>query len=129
MWLHYFGPHSIHYGDLDYAENDRLHVDTYSQKATRTDDAIGRLLHFLDESDLADDTLVILHSDHGESLGEHGFIGHGRYLYEDNLRVPLIMRWPSSLPSGKTLAIARTCAQKASCESRTPLGAPVVPEV
>jgi len=103
VWIHYFGPHSIRYVDLDYIENNRRHVATYSQKAVGTDDAIGRLLRFLDESGLADDTLVILHSDHGESLGEHGYIGHGRFLYEDNLRVPLIMRWPSSLPRGRRI--------------------------
>lgn len=92
VWLHYFGPHSIQYEDLDNSENVRLHVATYSQKARRTDDAIGRVLRFLDESGLTDETLVILHSDHGESLGEHGYVGHGRFLYEDNLRVPLIDR-------------------------------------
>ena len=101
LWVHYFGPHSVNYEDLDILENERLHVATYSKKTAATDRALGPLLAFLDDEGLKDETLVLFHSDHGESLWEHGDVGHGRYLYEDNLRVPLVMRWPALIPRGK----------------------------
>jgi len=101
LWAHYFGPHSIEDMNKSSAENLKRHIDTYPDKVVRADMAVGRLLKTLDTYGLSDNTLVILHADHGESLGQHGFIGHGRYLYEDDLRVPLIMRWPGKLPTGK----------------------------
>ena len=49
-----------------------------------------------------DPALLVLTSDHGESLGEHGYyFAHGEYLYEGTLLVPLILRWPGHVPAGK----------------------------
>ncbi|MFQ5458796.1 MAG: sulfatase, partial [Myxococcota bacterium] len=103
LWVHYFGPHSHLEARLDAAENERRHVASYADKVARTDTEIGRLLAFLDTRGLTEDTLVILHADHGESLGERGFVGHGQYLYENTLRVPLVMRWPGRVPAGRRL--------------------------
>lgn len=100
FWVHYYGPHSHPDATVHGKENNKKHLATYSLKVTNTDYQVGRLLDALDEAGLRDRTLVILHSDHGESLGEHGFIGHGAFLYQDNLRVPLIMRWPGRIPAG-----------------------------
>ncbi|HEX5011265.1 MAG TPA: sulfatase [Planctomycetota bacterium] len=58
------------------------------------DDFVGHVLEALDQAGLADDTLVLLTSDHGEEFGEHGFFGHGETLYEEAVRVPLIARLP-----------------------------------
>ncbi len=52
---------------------------------------------------LRDSTLLILTADHGESLGEHDYVGHGRHLYDPILRVPLIMRYPGRIPPGKVI--------------------------
>jgi choline-sulfatase len=98
LWVHYFGPHDLPDIALNVFENATIHVDTYADKVVRTDREIGRLIAGLG-TDL-DRMLVILHADHGESLGEHEFVGHGRYLFEDNLRVPLIVRWPGHVPAG-----------------------------
>ncbi len=52
---------------------------------------MGKLIHFLKANGLWDETLFIFASDHGEEFGEHGWIGHSTTLYEESLRVPLVM--------------------------------------
>jgi arylsulfatase A-like enzyme len=100
LWIHYFGPHSHPDSRDNFLVTLRKHVDSYPDKVENTDREVGRVLEHLETAGIADDTMVILHADHGESLQEHGFVGHGRYLYEDNLRVPLIIRWRGRLPEG-----------------------------
>src|SRR6185436_5875330 len=64
------------------------------------DSRLGELFARLDRLDLSDRTLVIITSDHGESLGEHGLYTHGSSLHEEQVRVPLILRLPGRLPAG-----------------------------
>jgi arylsulfatase A-like enzyme len=59
-----------------------------------TDNEIGRLLGFLDASDMRDETLVIVTADHGEAFWEHGAGSHGRSVYDEEIRVPLIFNSP-----------------------------------
>ncbi|HVH18959.1 MAG TPA: sulfatase [Myxococcota bacterium] len=49
-------------------------------------------------------TLVAITSDHGESFGEHDYFSHGAHLYEDNVRVPLLVRWPDGRAAGTRVA-------------------------
>lgn len=63
------------------------------------DDNIGRLLDYLDRSGLADNTIVIYTSDQGWFLGEHGWFDK-RWMYEESLRMPLLVRWPKHIPAG-----------------------------
>ena len=70
----------------------------YHSELAFTDSEVGRLLSRLDELELADDTLVILVSDHGEEFFDHDRWGHQRTLYDEVVRVPLIMRLPGVLP-------------------------------
>lgn len=63
------------------------------------DHEVGRLLHFLNEQQLAQDTLVVFTSDHGELAGSHGKYRKGEP-EEESLRVPLIMRLPGRIPAG-----------------------------
>ena len=65
------------------------------------DDQVGRMLDALEESGQAEDTLVIFTSDHGETLGDHGLICKGCRFYEGLVRVPLILRWPGRIESGR----------------------------
>ena len=65
------------------------------------DDQVGRMLDALEESGQAEDTLVIFTSDHGETLGDHGLICKGCRFYEGLVRVPLILRWPGRVESGR----------------------------
>jgi choline-sulfatase len=64
-----------------------------------SDHCIGRILAHLEASGLAEDTLVIYTSDHGESLGEHGML-QKRNFYEGAMRVPCLFRLPGRIPAG-----------------------------
>ena len=64
------------------------------------DRQVGRLLDYLKESGQEQDTLVVFHSDHGETLGDHGIYLKGPYMYECNVHVPLILRLPGVIPAG-----------------------------
>ena len=62
------------------------------------DSQIGRLLEFLDDLNLTEKTLIVLSSDHGECFGEHGtYFNHGENLYDESLKVPLIIKHPKLL--------------------------------
>ncbi|MEM7374827.1 MAG: sulfatase [Bacteroidota bacterium] len=64
------------------------------------DEGIGRLLAYLDEQGLSDQTLVIYTTDNGFYLGEHGWYDK-RFMYEPSLRIPLLMRYPNAIESGQ----------------------------
>ncbi len=63
---------------------------------------IGLILDALDESGLAENTLVVFTSDHGHFLGHHGLIAKGPFHYEDLIRVPMVVRQPGVVPAGRT---------------------------
>jgi arylsulfatase A-like enzyme len=76
-------------------EADRRHlVDLYDGNLLRADDATGRLLGALRSRTDWDRTVVLVTSDHGEALTEHGLIGHNAAVYDEMLRVPFILRIP-----------------------------------
>ncbi len=52
---------------------------------------------------LEKDTLVVITSDHGEGLMQHGHLAHGIHLYEEAVRVPLLFRWPNHIPHAQTI--------------------------
>ncbi|WBB58510.1 sulfatase-like hydrolase/transferase [Streptomyces sp. WMMC500] len=79
-------------------------VHNYYAMVALIDDEVGRILAALDEAGLADDTLVVFTSDHGENLGDHGLLLKGPMFYEGAVRVPLVMRWPAGLPAGERRA-------------------------
>ena len=66
------------------------------------DHHIGRMLDALDRTGLAENTLVIFSSGHGDCLGDHGFWHKGILSFEEMLRVPLIVRFPGRVPAGAT---------------------------
>lgn len=73
----------------------------YAALVAHVDAEVGRILDALDATGLADNTLVIFTSDHGEHLGDHGRVGKGAPGYDSCLRVPLLMRWPGEIPEGE----------------------------
>ena len=75
-------------------------IDFYDAEIAETDAHIGTVLNALENLGLADNTIVIVTADHGEGLGEHGHYHHGYTLYEDQIRIPLILRWPGG-PKGE----------------------------
>lgn len=86
---------------LDVTETEEIRTRTaYYGLVSAMDRMIGRVLDRLEALGLADDTLVVYASDHGEQLGEHGQWWKHTFL-EDSVKVPLIMRWPRGLPAGE----------------------------
>jgi arylsulfatase A-like enzyme len=65
------------------------------------DDNVGRLLDFLKESNLDENTIVVYTSDQGFFLGDHGMYDK-RFMYEESLRMPLLVRWPATVRAGST---------------------------
>jgi arylsulfatase A-like enzyme len=81
------------------ADEIRFLDDLYTGGVLSVDARIGELLDLLKSSRLDDDTIVIFTSDHGEEFMEHGSIVHTKTLYDEVLRVPLILRGPE-IPRG-----------------------------
>jgi arylsulfatase A-like enzyme len=63
------------------------------------DEGVGRLLKFLDDEGLAEDTIVVYSADQGFYLGEHGWFDK-RWIFEESLRAPLLVRWPGVVTPG-----------------------------
>ncbi|HWG84343.1 MAG TPA: sulfatase-like hydrolase/transferase [Deinococcales bacterium] len=103
-------------------------IDRYLGMVELMDHETGRILAALDLLGLAENTLVVFTSDHGELLGEHGIWMKGPLHYDGVLRVPLLARWPRGLPAG------RSDAHLASLTDLAPTflaaaGVPVPPEM
>lgn len=77
-------------------------VKDFMRSGAAIDDNIGRLLDYLEESGLAENTVVIYTADQGYFLGEHGFFDK-RMIYEESLRMPFVIRYPKEIPAGKRL--------------------------
>jgi arylsulfatase A-like enzyme len=75
------------------------YIKDYLRCIAAVDDNLGRVLKYLDESGLADNTIVVYSSDQGFYLGEHGWFDK-RWIYEESLRTPLIVRWPGVVQAG-----------------------------
>jgi len=75
-------------------EAHRATFDDYDRCIREVDHYVGELLQTLDELGLADRTLVVLTSDHGEAFGEHVVIGHGFSYHQEAVHVPLVFRGP-----------------------------------
>jgi len=76
------------------------YIKDYLACVASVDDNIGRLLDHLDQTGLAENTIVIYTSDQGFYLGEHGWYDK-RFMYEESLRTPLVMRYPKAVPAGQ----------------------------
>ncbi|HIG10034.1 MAG: sulfatase-like hydrolase/transferase [bacterium] len=100
LWVHYFEPHQP-YPAAD-ALPMRFRQRPYDGEIHAADTALGQLLAHLGNIGRREETLVVVTSDHGESLGEHGEASHSYFAYQGTLHVPLIMAH-GSLPRGYTV--------------------------
>ncbi len=87
VWVHVYDPHATYDAPSEWAA--RFSADPYLGEVSWTDAALGVLIDRL--STHSRPTLVIVTSDHGEGLGDHGELTHGIFAYEATLRVPLIV--------------------------------------
>ncbi len=94
------GPGRVAMCDVTEAQMREIIAHTYGM-VSLVDDTVGRMLAALDEMGLAEDTIVMFCSDHGELLGDHGLLYKGPYHYEGLLRIPMLWRWPTGLPAGR----------------------------
>ncbi len=78
----------------------RVLTDFYDAEIAGQDAELGRLLDELHRSGAPENSMVIITSDHGEGLGEHGFFGHGFVVYGELMNVPLIIKYPAEYPVG-----------------------------
>lgn len=83
------------------AEAVQIELDAYDACVAYLDAQLGRLFQALRERTLLEKTLIVITSDHGEGLSDHGRMGHSHNLYREAIHVPLIMRLPAVLPEGK----------------------------
>lgn len=127
LWVHFFDPHAPYGPPRRYlkdlqgrtrfegwdedairagtwvptpAERERIH-QLYLGEVRWVDDAVGRFLGELKRRNLYDDTLIVLVSDHGEEFWEHDSYGHGHTLYDELLHVPLLVKLPRSIRTGR----------------------------
>ncbi len=76
------------------------YIKDYLRCVASVDASVGRLLDYLDGNNLADDTIVIYTSDQGFFLGDHGWYDK-RFIYEESLRMPFLMRYPREIAAGQ----------------------------
>jgi arylsulfatase A-like enzyme/predicted Zn-dependent protease len=94
LWIHLFDPHSPY--DPPPPFRDLYPGRPYLGEIAFADSEIGRLLGYLDREKLRKTTAIVFAGDHGESFGEHEETGHGFFIYQPTLQVPLIVSAPSA---------------------------------
>ncbi|WP_337652966.1 sulfatase [Halomontanus rarus] len=102
-WVHYFDVHEPRNAPPAFLDDH----DEYTAAMMHVDRHVGTLLEELEARDLTDETLVVLTGDHGEALDEHGYTGHGRTLYDEELHIPLVFAH-ESLPADTVETQVRT---------------------
>ncbi len=94
LFVHFFDPHFPYAAPAPFAERHTGRHAAYGGEVSYADHCVGQVIEHLRERGLYDSTLIIVTSDHGEMLGEHGEDSHGYLLYQGALRVPLVVRLP-----------------------------------
>ena len=98
VFAHIYEPHT------PYTPPDRFKsADPYDGEVSYADEIIGRLLEHLRAKGWYDEALIVLFSDHGEGLGDHGEEEHGIFLYRETVRVPLVIKLPRSMSAGRRI--------------------------
>ncbi|REJ69824.1 MAG: tetratricopeptide repeat protein [Planctomycetota bacterium] len=90
LFVHYFDPHAPYDPPEEFAK--LFPRDSYAAEIAFADDQVGRLLSKLQELGLYDSATVIITSDHGEGLGEHGEETHSFFIYQTTAHVPLVFK-------------------------------------
>ena len=104
-WNKAYGPKNKAFEEANLEGDDLIrwkyqrYIKDYLRCIASVDDNVGRLLDYLDESGLAKNTIVIYTSDQGFYLGDHGWFDK-RFMYEESLRSPLMIRWPGHVNPG-----------------------------
>jgi len=115
LFVHYYDPHDPYVAPESFAcryvpqKKDPTWIETrvgqYDAEIAYTDHEIGNLIKTLEWMGHIDDTLIVITSDHGEGLGQHGHLGHTINLYEELVRVPLLFYWPNHIPRDRIINV------------------------
>ncbi len=117
FWLHLYDPHSPY--DPPEPFRSEYRERPYDGEIAYADHELGRLIAWLKQNNIYDNSLIVFLSDHGESLGDHGEKEHGFFVYDSTVRIPLIVKPPAGSgirPSRvarpvETVAVAPTMAR------------------
>jgi choline-sulfatase len=102
-WFHFFDPHAqyvAHEGSPDMSQKGQFGAtrNLYDQEIWYTDKHIGRVLDYVASQPWADETAIVMTADHGEAFYEHGMLFHGSEIWEELVRVPLLVYVPGAEP-------------------------------
>lgn len=95
LWLHYIDPHEPYLEHSKHRFGPKP-IDRYDGEIASTDEQIGALLEELKRLGMSERTLIVLSADHGEEFEEHGRRFHGKQLYDESTRVPLVISVPGA---------------------------------
>lgn len=111
LFVHYWDPHSPYIPPRPFLSRfapernssrpSKQVIRLYDGEIAFVDSEIGRLFAALKKRDLEENTLVVVTSDHGEGLFQHDHISHSINIYEEAVRVPLLLRWPHRIVQGQ----------------------------
>jgi arylsulfatase A-like enzyme/Tfp pilus assembly protein PilF len=119
LWMHLYDPHFPYHPPEPYSRE--YAAQPYDGEIAFADEQVGRLLRFLKDKGIYQNTVIVLCGDHGESLGEHGEKTHGFFIYNATMHVPLIIRLPEQLPGQlPEKTAARTLADPVSLADLMP---------
>jgi len=93
LWVHVYDPHDPYDAPEPYKSR---FSDPYDGEIAYSDATLGRLFAVLQKASLYDGCLIAVMADHGEAFGEHGERSHGIFLYDETIRVPLIIKLPGN---------------------------------
>jgi arylsulfatase A-like enzyme/Flp pilus assembly protein TadD len=99
LFLHLYEPHKPYTPPARFAE-----YAPYDGEIAYSDEIVGRLIGYLRAHQIYDASTIVLLSDHGEGLGDHGEQEHGLFLYDETIHVPLIIKQPGGIGRGRRVA-------------------------
>ncbi len=103
-WIHLYDPHTPYNPPEPYkTQYNGRRFGLYDGEIAYVDLLMGDFRSFMEEKNLMEKTLIIFTSDHGESLGEHKENAHGFFIYDSDIRVPLIIRFPENKFQGSVI--------------------------
>jgi arylsulfatase A-like enzyme/cytochrome c-type biogenesis protein CcmH/NrfG len=101
LWIHVYDPHAPYDPPAPY---DTRFKDPYDGEIAYTDASLGKLFTYLRQRGLYDRSLIMVMSDHGESLGAHGEAMHGIFLYDETIHIPLLFKLPGAVLAGRRVS-------------------------
>jgi arylsulfatase A-like enzyme/cytochrome c-type biogenesis protein CcmH/NrfG len=101
VWIHLYDPHAPYDPPPPY---DTRYKDPYDGEVAYADASLGKLFSYLRQRGLYERSLIVIMSDHGESLGAHGEAMHGIFLYDETIHVPLLFKLPGAVLAGRRVS-------------------------